>query len=106
MDKIIEKLMYNRIFQFLEDNKIIYCKLFGFHNNFSSVHAIITLTENVQSALDKNRSACGNFIDLEKAFDTVDHNILLCKLNYYGRSISNDWFKCYLSNQSQFASIN
>ena len=86
LDKIIEKLMYNRIIQFLEDNKIIDYKQFGFCKNFCTAHAIIILIENVQSALDNNIFACGIFIDLEKAFDTVDHSILLSKLNYYGKS--------------------
>ena len=99
--------MYNRIIQFLEDNKIIYYKQFGLRKNFFTVHAIITLIENVQSALDNNKFACGIFIDLEKAFDTDDHNILLNKLNYYGiRGIANEWFKSYLSNRFQFVSIN
>ena len=107
MDKIIEKLIFNRIIQFLEHNKIIYCKQFGFRKDFSTAHAIITLIENVQSALDNNKFACGIFIDLEKACDTVDHNILLSKIIYYGtRGIANDWFKSYLNNQSQFVSIN
>ena len=107
MDKIIEKLMYNRIIQFFEDNKIIYYKQFGFRTNFSAAHAIITLIENIQSALDNNKFVGGLFIDLEKAFDTVDHNILLSKLNYYGISgIANDCFKCYLNNRSQFVLIN
>ena len=99
--------MYNRIIQFLEDNKIIYYKQFGFRKNVSTAHAVINLIENTQTALDNNKFLCGFFIDLEKASDTVDHNILLSKLNYYGISgISNSWFKSYLSNQSQFASIN
>ena len=107
LDKIIEKLMFNRFIQFVEHNKIIYCKQFGFRKDFSTTHAIITLIENVQSALDNNKFACGNFIDFEKECDTVDHNILLSKLNYYGiRGIANDWFKSYLNNQSQFVSIN
>ena len=107
MDKIIEKLMYNRIIQFLEDNKIIYYKQFGFRKNVSIAHTVINLIENAQTALDNNKFLCGIFIDLEKASDTVDHNILLSKLNYYGiRGISNSWFKSYLSNQSQFVSIN
>ena len=90
--------MYNRIIQFLEDNKIIQYKQFGFRKNVSTAHAIITLIENVQSALDSNKFSCVTFIALEKAFDTVDHNILLSKFNYYGiRSITNDWFKSYLS---------
>ena len=55
---------------------------------------------NVQSALDNNKFACGIFIDLEKAFDTVDHNILLSKLNYYGIiGIANDWCKSHLINR-------
>ena len=83
--------MYNRIIQFLEGNKIIYHKQFSFCKNFSTAHAIITLIENVQSALDNKKFAYGIFIDLKKAFDTVDHNILLSKLNYYGiRDIEND----------------
>ena len=99
LDKIIEKLMYNQIIQFLEDKKVIYYKQFGFCKNFCTVHAIITLIENTQSVLDNNKFAYRIFIDLEKAFDTVDHNILLSKLNYYGiRGIANDWFKSYLSS--------
>ena len=107
LDKIIDKLMYNQIIEFLEDNKIIYHKQFGFCKNSSTTHAIITLIENIQSALDNNKFACGIFTDPGKAFDTVDHNTLLSKLNYYGiRGIANDWFKSYLSNRSQFVSIN
>ena len=72
-----------------------------------SLLLIHTLIENIQSALGNNKFSCGIFIDLEKVFDTVDHNILLSKLNYYGiRGIANDWFKSYLSNRSQFVSIN
>ena len=99
LDKIIEKLMYNQIIQFLEDNKIIYYKQFGFRKNFSTAHAIITLIENIQSALDNNKFACGIFIDLEKAFGTIDHNILRSKLNCSGiRAIANYCCKPYLSN--------
>ena len=83
LDKIIEKLMYNSIIQFLEGNKIIYYEQFGFHRNLSTVHAIITSIENVQSALDTNKFACGFLNYLEKAFDTVDHDILQSKFNNY-----------------------
>ena len=94
MYKSIEKLMYDRIIRFLEDNKIIYYKQFGFRRNLSTAHVIITIIENVQSALDNNKFACGVFSDLEKAFDSVDHNILLSRLSYYGiRVIANGWFK-------------
>ena len=101
LEKIIEKLMYNRIIQFLEDKKTIYYKQFSFRKSFSTAHATITLIENVQSDLDNNKFACGVFNDLKKAFGAVDHNI--SKLNYYGiRDTANGWFKSYLSNRSQF----
>ena len=68
---------------------------------------MITLIENIQSALDNNKFACGLFTDFAKAFDTVDHNILLSKLNYYWiRGSANDLFKFYMSDQTQFVSIN
>ena len=99
--------MYNQIIQFLENNKIIYEKQFCLCKNFSILHSIITLIENVQNALNKNKFECEIFVDLQKAFDTVDHNILLSKLEYYGIiGIANDWFKSYLGHQSQFVSIN
>ena len=60
-----------------------------------------------RQALDNGYIGCGIFVDLQKAFDTVDHQILLSKLDYYGiRGISNNWFKSYLSNHKQCVSIN
>ena len=57
--------------------------------------------------MDKGRFGCGIFIDFQKAFDTVDHNILVKKLDHYGiRGVSNSWFKSYLNNRKQYVSIN
>ena len=57
--------------------------------------------------LDEGKVGCGIFVDLKKAFDTVDHNIFLAKLEHYGIcGVANDWFKYYLSNRRQFVSIN
>ena len=79
--------------KFLDDQKILYLKQFGFQKNFSISHAIISLIENVQKSVDDKQIATGVFIDLEKAFDTVDHTLLLNKLFYYGiRGIANRWF--------------
>ena len=68
---------------------------------------MINITESIRKALDDGNIGLAAFLDLQKAFDTVDHQILLAKLNDYGiRGVSNDWFKSYLSNRSQCVSIN
>ena len=107
IDKIFEKLMHSRLTEFLEGKQILYYRQFGFRKDFSTNHAILTLLESIQKALDDGQFACGIFIDLEKAFDTVSHDILLEKLNHYGiRGIANDWFRSYLSDRTQVVSIN
>ena len=107
IEKIIEKLMYRRLYTFLNNKNIIYDLQFGFRQEYSTSHALINITENIRKTLDDGNIGCGVFVDLQKAFDTVDHQILLAKLNHYGiRGVSNDWFKSYLSNRSQYVSIN
>ena len=82
--------MYKQVYNFLTENNIIYDLQFGFRQKFSASHALINLTENIRQALDEGYIGCGIFVDLQKAFDTVDHEILLSKLDYYGiRGISN-----------------
>ena len=80
---------------------------FGFRQKHSTSHALIHLTDKSREQLDKGNFACGIFVDFQKAFGTVDHQILIPKLNYYGiRGIANDWFSSYLQNRTQFVSIN
>ena len=106
INKIFEKLMHSRLTEFLVERQILYYKQLGFWKDFTTNYAILNLLEIIQKALD-GQIACGIFIGLEKAFDIVSHDILLQKLDHYGvRGISNDWFKSYLSNRSQFISIN
>ena len=64
--------------------KLLYNKQFGFRSNYSTDHAIISLTEHIHSLLDTGHYVCGIFVDLEKAFDTVHHNIVCEKLKQYG----------------------
>ena len=86
---------------------LIYAKQFGFRNNHSCNHAIISLTEHIKKLLDEGQVVCGVFVDLEKAFDTVHHDILCDKLNTYGlRGKINDLFKSYLCNRKQYVSLN
>ena len=97
--------MYKRVYNFLAENNVIHDLQFGFRQKLS--HVLITLTENIRQALDEGYIGCGLFVNLQKAFDTVDHEILLSKLHYYNiGGISNNWFKTFLSNHKQFFSIN
>ena len=74
---------------------------FGFRQKYSISQALINITENIRKALDDWNMGCAAFVDLQKAFDTVDHQILLQKLNHYGIcGVSNDWFKYCLSNHN------
>ena len=107
INKVFEKLVYSRVYSFLDLHNVIYDLQFGFRAGHSTNHALISLTEKVREALDSSNFACGIFIDLQKAFDTVHHDILLSKLNHYGiRGIANNWFRSYLLNRQQFVSIN
>ena len=107
IEKILEKLMYKRLYTFLNNNNIIYNLQFGFRKQYSTSHALINITENVRKTLDDRNIGSGVLVDFQKAFDTVDHQTLLAKLNHYGiHGVSNDWFKSYLSNCNQYVSIN
>ena len=99
--------MFSKLLNFLSTHDCIYNLQFGFHKNCSTTHALLSLTDEIRLSLDNNSFACGVFIDLQKAFDTIDHTILLSKQNYYGfRGKVNDWFRSYLYNRKQFVSIN
>ena len=107
LSKIEKILMYKRLYTFLDYNNIIYDLQFRFRQQYSTSHALINITENIRKALDDGNIGCGVFVDLQKAFDTVDHQILLAKLNHYGTcGLSNDWLKSHLSNRNQYVSIN
>ena len=107
LNKILEKLMCNRTYDFLDRFNCIYNLQFGFRKKYSVNHALIKITESIRSALDNKNVACGVFIDLQKAFDTVNHSILIDKLSHYGiRGVASNWFRSYLSNRKQFVSIN
>ena len=105
--KIFEKAMYHTIYSFHFKYKLINTNQFGFRSNHSAEHALISLIETIKKSLDNDEIVCGVFIDLQKAFDTVNHEILLGKLNHYGiRSKENNWFLSFLTNRKQYVSIN
>ena len=69
--------MYNRLYNFLEKKEIIFSLQFGFRQKYSTTHALIHLTDKIRHEIDKGNYACGIFVDFQKAFDTIDHHILL-----------------------------
>ena len=101
--KILEKLMYNRISNFIHKHSLLNEYQFGFRQKRSTNQALIVLLDKITAALDKGDIVLGVFLDFSKAFDTVDHQILLNKMYKYGiRGIAFKWMESYLSNQRQF----
>jgi hypothetical protein len=105
--KIFEKLLHKRLLNFLEKNNIISVKQFGFRKNKSTKDALNYVTNLIYNQLDKSKPIAATFLDLAKAFDTVDHTILLNKLYNYGiRGNANKLFESYLSNRKQRVKVN
>ena len=103
--KILERIIYNRFYTFFIQNDILYEKQFRFQKQHSTEHAIIHLVNDIFKSFDSNKYTLGVFIDLTKAFDTVDHNILLRKLFHYGVRDNNlKLLQSYLQNRKQYIS--
>ena len=99
ISKIFEKVIHSRLNLFLEQNNHLYPYQFGFQIDYSTNNALMTIVERIEKQLDPGNYTVGVFVDLKKAFDRVDHNILLQKLDYYGiRGVVKDWFYSYLDN--------
>ena len=107
LSKIFEKIFYIRLSDFFSANNILYKFQFGFREGYSTDAALVTLLDKITHALNKNDFVLGIFLDFSKAFDTVDHKILLDKLYYYGvRGVPFHWIKDYLSERKQYVSYN
>ena len=105
--QIFEKLVYSQILGYLEKHNILSKFQFGFRKGRSTEHAIVEITDNFKKAIDKNLYMCGVFLDFSKVFDTVNHQILLKKLEAYGiRGTPLQWFTNYLTNRQQYVSLN
>ena len=106
ISKVLEKLIYKRVYSFLETNNILFSSQYGFRTKRSCEQAIMEVVGYaLQAKNNKEKCAC-LYLDLSKAFDTLDHNILLKKLNNYGiRGKANLWFQNYLSNRSLIAKV-
>ena len=105
--KLLEKIMYHRLYDFLQNKNILTDNQFGFRKKYSTSLAIFNLTESVLKEMEKGNFCIGLFMDLSKAFDTIDHHILLNKLEYYGvRGIALQWFCSYLHQRKQYVMVN
>ena len=99
--------MYDRFTQFLDKYNILYQNQFGFRQGHSTHHALISLVEKIRKSLDNGDIVIGVFLDLKKASDTVDHNILFLKIYQYGiRGNLNKWFNNYLTDRTQYVLFN
>lgn len=104
--KIFERIVYIRLLNFLEKHDIIYEHQYGFLPKKSASHALISFVNKIIDAFENNKLSFGIFLDFSKAFDTLDHNILMFKLHHYGiHGIGYHWFNDYLSNRSQYVNI-
>ena len=106
-DTIIEKLMHKRLYDFLQEHNVLFQNQFGFRKNNSTNFTLLEITAKIKETIDNKKYGCRIFIDLRKAFDTVNHEILLRKLEHYGiRGKVLFWFKSYLTNRKQYVSFN
>ncbi len=104
---VIEKIVSIKLKNYLELNKLLTTNQFGFQNKLSTEHNLIHLTQYVASALNDNKFAIGIFLDLQKAFDVVNHEILLVKLSNLGiKNTELNWFQSYLTGRRQCVDIN
>ena len=104
--KILEKVVRDRLNKFVENNKLINNYQFGFRKAHSTAHATINLLETALEGLDNNLKTGGVYLDISKAFDTVNHDILIAKLEHYGiRKNELMWFQSYLSNRVQYVEV-
>ena len=105
--KIMERLIYDKVFDFLVRYEILFESQYGFRAGHNTTHATLDFVHVIEDAIESNNYAIGVFCDLSKAFDTLNHEILLTKLHHYGiRNKEWQWFQSYLQGRCQFVTLN
>ena len=106
LSKLLEKIIYQRIYDYLEEKSILYPSQYGFRNKRSCEQAICELTGYVLQSKNRSEHSASVCLDLSKAFDTLDHSILLQKLDHYGiHGIANEWIEDYLRERKLVTKI-
>ena len=106
LSKIMERLICDKIMEFLARFKVLYKSQYGFRKNRNTTHATLDFLKTIESALEENEYGVGIFCDLSKAFDTLDHNILVNKLKHYGiRGPILSWITSYLKDRKQYVDL-
>ena len=101
ISKILEKVVYKRVYNFLCDTKQLYISQYGFRKNHSCEHAIGELVANITKGIEQGKLTASVFLDLSKAFDSLEHSTIFKKMDLYGiRGCCLDWFKSYLQGRS------
>ena len=107
LSKVFERVIHDQLYNHFTQNNLFYCSQYGFRHKHSTELAALEVLDRVTCSMDKNEIPVNIYLDLSKAFDTLDHHILLLKLKYYGlHGISLRLLESYLSNRMQYVMIN
>src|SRR6218665_66663 len=105
--KLLEKIMYSRLYSYIEKKHILYQHQHGFRSGHSTALSLLNLHDNISAAFERAEYSLGVFVDVPKAFDTVNHDLLLLKLDNMGkRCVALSWFRSNLSDRSQQVKCN
>ena len=107
ISKVLEKVVFLQVYDYFVENKLLYDSQYGFRKLHSTEYAALEFTDKIVTNLDQGKLPLAIFLDLSKAFDTIDHSILIHKLNYYGiQGTALNWFTSYLHDRKQYVQFN